>query len=76
MVDLKVWHYFGTEPPPAAPRLVDATYDEARDRINLEFDRGFAMAISPRPNPGFQDAAARELKEVEILALEVRCTSL
>ena len=52
---------------PAAPYVIAATYDEARDRINLEFDRGFAVAISPRPYPGFRDATAAELQEIEVL---------
>ena len=51
----------------AAPRVIAVTYDEARDRINLEFDRGFAVAISPRRYPGFENATASELREIEIL---------
>lgn len=51
----------------AAPRVIAVTYDEARDRINLEFDRGFAVAISPRRYPGFENATASELREIEVL---------
>ena len=51
----------------AAPRVIAVTYDEARDRINLEFDRGFAVSISPRRYPGFESATASELREMEIL---------
>lgn len=51
----------------AAPRVIEVTYDEARDRINLEFDRGFAVAISPRRYPGLENATASELREIEVL---------
>ena len=37
----------------AAPRVVAAEYDEARDRLTLEFDQDFAVAVSLR---GFQAA--------------------
>ena len=51
----------------AAPRVVTAGYDEARDRLSLEFDRGFAVAVSLRGFPGFPDATAQDLSAVEIL---------
>ena len=51
----------------AAPRVIAVTYDEARDRINLEFDRGFAVAISPRRYPGFANATASDLRAIKIL---------
>ena len=51
----------------AAPRVTAAEYDEARDRLTLEFDRGFAVAVSVREFPGFRDATALDLIAVEIL---------
>ena len=51
----------------AAPRVIAAEYDEARDRLALEFDRGFAIAVSLRGVPGFQNATAQDLREIEIL---------
>lgn len=49
------------------PRVIAASYDEIRDRLNLEFDRGFAVAFSPRAFPGFLHATPRDLREIEIL---------
>ncbi|MDP1601135.1 DUF2442 domain-containing protein [Phenylobacterium sp.] len=51
----------------AAPRVVAAEYDEARDRLALEFDQGFAVAVSLRGFPGFQHATALDLRAIEIL---------
>lgn len=51
----------------AAPRVIAAEYDEARDRLALEFDRGFAVALSVRGFPGFQEAIALDLSAIEIL---------
>lgn len=51
----------------AAPRVIAVTYDGVRDRVSLEFDRGFAVAISPRLYPGFENAIASDLSEIEIL---------
>lgn len=51
----------------AAPRVIAAEYDEGRDRLALEFDRGFAIAVSLRAVPGFQNVIAQDLREIEIL---------
>lgn len=50
-----------------APRVVAAEYDEARDRLTLEFDRGFAVAASLRGFPGFLHATTLDLRAIEIL---------
>lgn len=50
----------------AAPRVVAAEYDEARDRLTLEFDQGFAVAVSLRGFSGFQHANALDLRAIEI----------
>jgi hypothetical protein len=51
----------------ATPCVITAEYDEARDRLTLEFDRGFSVAVSVRGFPGFRDATALDLSAVEIL---------
>lgn len=51
----------------ATPRVVAVEYDEARDRLTLEFDQGFAVAVSLRGFPGFQHATALDLRAIEIL---------
>ena len=51
----------------AAPHVVTAEYDEPRDRLTLEFDRGFALSISLRNISSFQRATAQDLSSIEIL---------
>jgi hypothetical protein len=50
-----------------APRVITAEFDQARDRLVLEFDQGFAVAVSLRGFPGFQHATALDLSAIEIL---------
>lgn len=50
-----------------ASRVIAADYDEARDRLNLEFDRGFAVSVSLRALPGFKRATSHDLGSIEIL---------
>lgn len=51
----------------AAPRVIAAEYDEGRDRLELEFDHGFAVAVSRQGVPGLQNATAQDLREIEVL---------
>ena len=51
----------------AAPQVIAVGYDDARDRLTLEFDRGFGVAVAFRAFPGFQHATVEDLREIEIL---------
>ena len=51
----------------AAAQAIAVGYDDARDRLTLEFDSGFGVAVSLRSFSGFQHATADDLQEIEIL---------
>ena len=51
----------------SAPRVIAADYNEIRDRLRLEFDRGFAVAMSFRAWAGFEHATSDDLGEIQVL---------